>query len=242
MKIKQKRFRMTSFHSMDSLLDRILYSEQAYILLHWPTHTAGNWTTVQTIVSQEIPTRTTFQTWPITYVANQSGVYFAPPRHLELALKAGLWSRRPEPRAGARSRSPSNFRWLEPESKNFRWWSRSLKFGFRFKRVIKIIQCFFCFWTKLFWSRARAKHLKIWSRSQKNWMPGFGVGAWNLSIGSTALVKGLITSVKRCGNVIPTRSHPTRILVVGKIMHLCSFGLNLFLKKCACGFLYKLKP
>ena len=54
-------------------------------------------------------------------------------------LPPGLWSR-----------SPSNFGWLEP--KTFRWWSRSLKFGFRFhkyslmgKRVVQIMQCFFYF-------------------------------------------------------------------------------------------------
>jgi len=64
-------------------------------------------------------------------------------------------------------RSQSNFGWLEPEPKFFRWWSQirsqSLKFGFRIhrdslwgKRVIQIIQCFFLiFWTKLFWSRSQ---------------------------------------------------------------------------------------
>jgi len=40
-----------------------------------------------------------------------------------LTLQTGLWSR-----------SPSNFGWPEPEPKIFRWWSRSLKFGFRFQR------------------------------------------------------------------------------------------------------------
>jgi len=44
----------------------------------------------------------------------------------------------------------SNFGWLEPDSKTFKWWSwsRNLKFGFRFhrqnlwgKRVVQIIQC-----------------------------------------------------------------------------------------------------
>jgi len=48
-------------------------------------------------------------------------------------------------------RIPSNFGWLQlqPESKTFRWWSWSLKFGFRFhsptswgKRVVQIIQWF----------------------------------------------------------------------------------------------------
>ena len=28
----------------------------------------------------------------------------------------------------------SNFGWLEPEPKTFRWWSWSLKFAFRFRR------------------------------------------------------------------------------------------------------------
>ena len=37
---------------------------------------------------------------------------------------------------GIWSRGPSNFGWLEPEPKIFRWWSRSPKFGFRFKRII----------------------------------------------------------------------------------------------------------
>jgi len=32
----------------------------------------------------------------------------------------------------ARYQSPSNLGWLELEPKTFRWWSRSLKFGFWF--------------------------------------------------------------------------------------------------------------
>ena len=43
------------------------------------------------------------------------------PYKFHCTSKPGLWSR-----------SPSNFGWLEPEPKTFRWWSRSLKFGFRF--------------------------------------------------------------------------------------------------------------
>jgi len=53
--------------------------------------------------------------------------------------------------------------WLDPEPKTFRWWSRSLKFGFQIhrysfwdKRVMQIIQFFFLiFWTKLLWSRSQ---------------------------------------------------------------------------------------
>ena len=61
---------------------------------------------------------------------------------------------------------------VEPEPELFRWWSRSLKVGFRFKRVVQIIPCFFSvFWTKL-----------CWSRSQKS-----EAGPWNLSTGSTGL-------------------------------------------------------
>jgi len=37
-----------------------------------------------------------------------------------------LWNQNQGCGARARSRSPSNFAWLEPEAKNFRWWSRSL--------------------------------------------------------------------------------------------------------------------
>jgi len=47
---------------------------------------------------------------------------------------------------------PKQFAWLEPEPKNFRWWSRRLKFGYPFNRhsllgkgVLQIIQCLFCF-------------------------------------------------------------------------------------------------
>jgi len=59
----------------------------------------------------------------------------------------------------AGSRSRSNFGWLEPELITFRWWSRSLRVGFRIhrdslwgKRGMQIMQCFTDFWTKLFWS------------------------------------------------------------------------------------------
>ena len=59
-------------------------------------------------------------------------------------------------RGGAGARSRNNFGWLEPEPKSFRWWNRSLKFGFRFhkdslwgnlwgKRLIQIIWCFLWF-------------------------------------------------------------------------------------------------
>ena len=49
---------------------------------------------------------------------------------------------------GTGSGSRSNFGWLEPEPEIFRWWSRSLKFGFRFHKYClwskwEIRQCFF---------------------------------------------------------------------------------------------------
>ena len=59
-------------------------------------------------------------------------------------LPFGFWFR-----SGLWSRSPSNLGWVEPYPKNFRLWSRSLKFGFRFhspslwgRRVVQIIQWF----------------------------------------------------------------------------------------------------
>jgi len=66
----------------------------------------------------------------------------------------------------------------------FRWWSRSLKFGFRFKRVIQITQCFLCFLDQIV-LEPEPNISRCWRRSQKNYMPG--AGAWNLSTGSTAL-------------------------------------------------------
>jgi len=73
--------------------------------------------------------------------------------------------------------------WLDPEPKTFRWWSRSLKFGFQShryslwdKRVMQIIQMFFRFFGPNC-SGAGDKNLKMlepetkisrcWSRSQK---------------------------------------------------------------------------
>ena len=62
------------------------------------------------------------------------------PWRLLKLLQPGLWGR---------SRNPGNFGWLEPETKMSWWWSRSLKFGFRFhrrslwgKRVYPILQWF----------------------------------------------------------------------------------------------------
>ena len=55
-----------------------------------------------------------------------------------------------EAKTGAGAKS--NFGWLVPEPKRFRWWSRSLKLGFPFhspslwvERVVQIIQCFSVF-------------------------------------------------------------------------------------------------
>jgi len=89
---------------------------------------------------------------------------------------------------GVRSRSRSNFEWLEPEPKTCRWWSQSHKFGFRIhrdsqlgKKIIQI-KCFFLiFWTKLFWSR-RQKSVDVGAGAKKFrcpeleiWLHSFGV-------------------------------------------------------------------
>ena len=74
----------------------------------------------------------------------------------------------PEPKPGAGAQAI-----LDGWSRShtfFRWWSqsrsRSLKFGFRFKRVTQIIQCFFCFLDQIVLER-ELKISRCWSRSQK---------------------------------------------------------------------------
>ena len=61
--------------------------------------------------------------------------------------------------------------WSRNRSQNFfRWWSwsRSLKSGFRFKRVIQIIQCFFCFLDQVVLEQEpEPKISRCWSRSLK---------------------------------------------------------------------------
>jgi len=90
---------------------------------------------------------------------------------------------RPEPKQLWDGRSPSSCGTAgaqavvgRPEPKIFRWWSRSLKYGFPFNRhslwsnpSVPIIQCFFSvFWTKSFWSRSRSQELvDAWSRNPK---------------------------------------------------------------------------
>jgi len=81
---------------------------------------------------------------------------------------------------------------VEPESKNFRWWSWSLKFGFPFNRNVG--QAIFTnnlngvlFSTDQI--VLEPKTFQGWSRSQIIQMPGARVGSQNLSADSTALVK-----------------------------------------------------
>jgi len=113
-----------------------------------------------------------------------------------------LWLQQP----GLWSRSPNNFRWLEPEPepKHCKWWSRSLKFevpcnshSLLGKRIVQIIQ-------RLSVSNGRnrsgtaAKNFRVWnwSWSQTVKMPGAGSGAGtrNLSSGSAALATALLNS------------------------------------------------
>jgi len=69
-----------------------------------------------------------------------TGLFYAVIRYwfLGSVYQPGLWSW-----------SQSNFGWLQPDPKTFRWWSRSLKFGLHFHRpclcfklVMHIIQWF----------------------------------------------------------------------------------------------------
>jgi len=73
---------------------------------------------------------------------------------------------------GLLSRSPSNFGW--PEPKHFKWWSRSLKFGFRFhspsllsKRVVQIMRRSSVF-NRL--NRLEPELINL-GRSSAGWMP-----------------------------------------------------------------------
>ena len=84
------------------------------------------------------------------------------------------WRCYSESEAGLWSRSPSDFGWLKPEPKQFRWWSRSVKFGFPFnrnglwsKRVLQIIQWFLVFIDQIFLeTEPEPKNLDAWSWSR----------------------------------------------------------------------------
>jgi len=78
---------------------------------------------------------------------------------------------------GLWSRSPSSFGGLEPEPKNFEWWSRSLKFGFPFnghglwsEPIVQIIQWFLVF-NGPNRSGAGAKNFRCLELEPKIWVP-----------------------------------------------------------------------